>query len=91
MIVFELNRVERVNGHLGFAAGGIELSLLDRIGKIEPAGDFRALVVIFKPGDDLFDTVADVLVVVFEQLPRRGRLLAERGFGDAADDCCLAE
>ena len=69
MTVFELNRVERIDGDLGFAAGSIKLSLFDGIGQIESSGCFRAVVEIFKSGDDFFYAVADVFLVALKEMP----------------------
>jgi hypothetical protein len=69
LTLFELNRVGRIDVDLGFAAGSIKLSLFDAIGEVKSSGCFRAVVEIFKSGDDFFYAVADVFLVALKEMP----------------------
>lgn len=86
-----LELVEGGGGEIGFGVGGVPDSFFGGVGEVEAAGLAGAVVVVFEPGDDGFDFIADVVVVVPEGLPVDIGFACEGGFGEAGDDGGFAE
>ena len=54
-----------VDGEFGAGVGGVEFALVG-VGEIEAAGLTHAGVVLCEPGDDVFDVLTDVVIIIYK-------------------------
>src|SRR6266511_615803 len=80
----------RVNGKTCAAGGGRKLAFARGVGQVEPAGLTHPLIVWGESGHDVFDVLADTVVILDETLPIDGGAAVQRGARHLGDDGRLA-